>query len=85
MMTGEPRSATVWRRPTCCATVWTRARFADTLGRRPEIAEDIAGLLAERKTALMQARHELDAEASKSHPPPDPHELLHRIRAFFHL
>jgi small-conductance mechanosensitive channel/CRP-like cAMP-binding protein len=83
MMTGARRSATVVAATdTECYRIDKEA-FQDIIRRRPEIAEDISLVLANRRVALEAARDGLNEEAAKQRLHSTQGDLLKRIRAFF--
>ena len=59
--------------------------FQDILQRRPEIAQDISGILAQRRVELAAARVELDAEARTSRMFTERGKILNAIKGFFGL
>jgi hypothetical protein len=62
-----------------------KAGFQDILQRRPEIAETLAGTLAERKAHLEALKRGLHAQALEHTLGGSQADLLHRIRDFFML
>lgn len=85
LMTGEPRSATV---VALCDVECFRldaAAFRDLLERRPQLAEPIARLLAERRTNLAAITEGLDAEARRRRMESDSSLLFKKMKAFFKL
>ncbi|MEW6433851.1 MAG: mechanosensitive ion channel family protein [Myxococcota bacterium] len=85
LLTGEPRSATVIATSDSECFRLDKAVFQEVLGARPELAEKIANLLAERRVALDAAREGLDAEAAAARKAKDATALRERIRRFFAL
>ena len=85
LLTGEPRLATVIATSDSECFRLDKAVFQQVLGARPELAEKIANLLAERRGALDAAREGLDAEAAAARQAKDANALLGRIRRFFAL
>ena len=84
MLTGEPRTATVVAKTDVKCYRLSKEDFRDILHSRPEIAEDIAHTLAQRRLELDMVRGELTeaqhARMSQSHG-----DLVSRIRGFFGL
>jgi len=85
LMTGEPRSATVVALGDVVCYRLDQEDFQDVLARRPELAESISGVLAQRKLALAEARGGLDEEARRQGLKTEQRNLLSVIRRFFHL
>jgi small-conductance mechanosensitive channel/CRP-like cAMP-binding protein len=85
LMTGEPRSATVIAVTDVVCYRLDKAGFQDILQRRPEIAETLAGLLAERKEYLDALKRGLHMQALEHALGGSQADLLHRIRDFFML
>jgi small-conductance mechanosensitive channel/CRP-like cAMP-binding protein len=82
MMTGEPRTATVTARGDVECYRLDKSGFHEVIHSRPDIAERISEVLAERKTGLEAALEKARAEAR----PPETHaDILERIRNFFGL
>jgi small-conductance mechanosensitive channel/CRP-like cAMP-binding protein len=85
LMTGEPRRATVAARvDTLCDVVDKRA-VQRVLDARPQIAEEISRVLAERQAELEGERENLSAEARARRAAENSSKLLRRIRDFFNL
>jgi small-conductance mechanosensitive channel/CRP-like cAMP-binding protein len=85
LMTGEPRSATVVAETSVQLYRLEKATFEELVKARPTLAENIAGVLARRRTELLAVREGLDAEGRERQLRTTEHDLLHRIRNFFAL
>lgn len=85
MMTGEPRSATVVAITNVECYRLDKDAFHDILKRRPEIADDISTLLANRRVELEAAREGLNEEAKRLRMRYHQNDLLRRIKNFFTL
>ena len=85
LMTGEPRSATVVAMSDMGCYRLDRESFRDILAHRPQIAEAISSVLAQRKLELKSARADLDEEAGRQHLQSAQGDLLSRIRSIFGL
>jgi small-conductance mechanosensitive channel/CRP-like cAMP-binding protein len=85
MMTGEPRTATVVALTNVECYRLDKEAFHDILQRRPEIAEDISMLLAQRRVELEAAREGLNEEAKRMRMRYHHNDLLRRIKNFFTL
>ncbi|MGZ8846239.1 MAG: cyclic nucleotide-binding domain-containing protein, partial [Pyrinomonadaceae bacterium] len=85
MMTGEPRTATVIALSDVECYRLDREAFQDVLQQRPEIAEDIAQVLARRGAELDAAREHLNEEAKQARMRHHQGDFLRRIRKFFRL
>ncbi len=85
MMTGEPRAATVTAKTDVKCYRLGKEDFQDIVSRRPEILEDIATTLAERRVGLLAALENLTAAAKRDREQKTKHDLLSRIRLFFQL
>jgi small-conductance mechanosensitive channel/CRP-like cAMP-binding protein len=85
MMTGEPRSATVFAISDVECYRVDKDAFHDILQRRPEIAEDISHVMARRRLEYEVARGELTEEAKHLAMQHTQGDLLQRIRKFFLL
>lgn len=84
LLTGEPRTATVVAVGNVECYRLDRDGFRDIVARRPEIAENIAKTLAERREGLESARGALDSRRQDSLRAAQG-DLLSRIRRFFAL
>lgn len=85
MMTGEPRSATVVAITNVECYRLDKDAFHDILKQRPEIADDISTLLANRRVELEAAREGLNEEAKRLRMRYHQNDLLRRIKNFFTL
>jgi len=85
MMTGSPRSATVFAQTDMLCYRVDKTAFQETITRRPEIAEDISHVLARRRVELEAVREELSEEAKRQRMHKTQTALLDRIREFFRL
>lgn len=85
LMVGQPRSTTVTATTDVVCYRLDKESFADTLRRRPEIAEAMSGLLARRKLELDAIIAGLHADALQHHAEHTQGDLLLRIRKFFTL
>ncbi len=84
LMTGETRAATVMAQTDLDCYRLDQDGFRDILARRPEIAESISEVLAERRRRLENVREKV-ATRPAEHLARDQHDLLTRIRSFFQL
>jgi CRP-like cAMP-binding protein len=62
-----------------------RAAFGALLERRPEIAQEVAAVLAERRVALEAAREHLDDESRNLRVEGERHRILSAVQDFFGL
>jgi small-conductance mechanosensitive channel len=85
LMTGDPRAASVFASTDVQCFRLDKEDFMDVLHRRPEIAEAISQILAERRVGLESAREHLTDEARKLRLKKTQGDLLQRIRNFFTL
>lgn len=85
MMTGRLRTATVRAMTDVMCYRLDRESFRSTLQQRPELAEAIARLLAERQEELDGVVRGLSDAGASVGPATTPGELLQRIRKFFLL
>lgn len=85
LMTGEPRRATCAAKGDATCYVVLHSALASVLESKPEIAEQISRILAERQSALEGERDNLSAEARARRAAENGARLLARIRDFFHL
>ena len=83
LMTGEPRTATVLALGHVDAYRLEKQAFRHLLLGRPQLAEAIAQVLAERRMGLDQAREKLDQQARAKRTDEHRGQLLARIREFF--
>jgi CRP-like cAMP-binding protein len=83
LLTGEPRSATVLAATGVVAFEVTKAHMTALLKARPEIADTVSGLIADRKigtSKALQSANEVDRQqAARSLA----EEILHSIKGFF--
>jgi small-conductance mechanosensitive channel/CRP-like cAMP-binding protein len=85
MMTGEPRSATVSALTDVECYRLDKEAFDEILRSRPEIAEDISRILAQRRAGLEAIREGLTEEGKRARMRRHQGDLLNRIRNFFAL
>jgi small-conductance mechanosensitive channel/CRP-like cAMP-binding protein len=85
LLTGAERSATVVALTDVECWRLDRAVFKELLDRRPEIAEDVAEILAARQTGLDAARNELDEAGRTSLMNERKQDLVDKIRHFFKM
>jgi len=85
LMIGGERTATVIAKSDSTCYRVDKADFESILASRPEMAEEIARILAVRKTELEAVRENLNEEARKLRLSQTQGDLLHRIRRFFTL
>lgn len=85
LLTGEPRSATVVALSEVECFRLDKAAVQQLLEQRPELANQLAHVLAERRSNLMVVKEGLDAETAKARAARDAGHLRERIRAFFAL
>lgn len=85
LMTGAPRTTSVTALEDTHCYRLDKAGFHDILHKRPEIAEHISKVLAEREPGLEAARSELAAEVRDKKLREAHLDLLTRIRRFFGL
>ena len=83
LMTGEPRAATVIAGTDLVCFRVDKAAFEGIMHANPEIAEQVADVLAARRMALDAARGDNDASPKKRETTKQ--DLLGRIRSFFGL
>jgi small-conductance mechanosensitive channel/CRP-like cAMP-binding protein len=85
LMTGAPRTATVIALTDVECYRLDKESFNDVLRRRPEMAQDLAELLARRRVELDTVLEELSEEAKRQRMNRLSTDLLGRIRQFFTL
>ncbi|MFZ5445501.1 MAG: cyclic nucleotide-binding domain-containing protein [Myxococcota bacterium] len=85
LLTGEPRSATVIADGEVECFRLDKVAMQGVFKARPEVAQKLAQVLAERKVALQAAKEGLSADAAKERAVSEAHALLARIRSFFAL
>lgn len=84
LMTGAPRASTVVALSDVLCYRLDKESFQETISQRPEIAELIAGVLAER-SAQRDLAYELLGQERSEHVAEDRHSILAKMRRFFHL
>ena len=85
LLTGEARTATVVAIDEVECYRLGKQVFQELVKQRPEIAEEVAAELARRKTQLVAAREDLDAEAKRESERQTAYDLLRKMRSFFGL
>ncbi len=85
LMTGEPRSATVFAVTDVDCWRLDKSAFQELVSRRPDVAKPIAELLAERRARRRAIDESLSAEARAKAKLDDENNLLRRMKAFFGL
>jgi CRP-like cAMP-binding protein len=85
VMTGQAREATVIADTEVECLRVDREDFKGILKSRPEIAQEISGVLAQRRVELAAVREGLDAEAKTRRLNSEHRRILHAIRDFFAL
>ncbi|MCX7047195.1 MAG: mechanosensitive ion channel family protein [Candidatus Sumerlaeota bacterium] len=85
LMTGEARQATVTALKDVVSYRLDKTAFAETLERRPEIAEAMSLLLARRRMELDATTAGLTEEAMRNRTVTAQRDLLQRMRRFFML
>ena len=85
LMTGEPREATVLAVTNVVCYRLEKETFHQIMRDRPEIAEEISGLLAKRRVELETAREDLDSATKQKRLLAEERHLLATIRTFFGL
>ena len=81
MLTGEPRTATVTARTDTICYRLDKAGFESIIRGRPDIAEAVSRVLAERRARLEGELSSLRPSAGAHHPT----DILERVRRFFGL
>lgn len=82
LLTGEPRSATITAATDVVLYEVRKEHLDPILQGRPEIAEGLGAVMAERQARNFSKRRAADLPAA---PPPTTEDLLGRLRAFFRL
>lgn len=82
LMTGEPRAASVIAVTDVECYRLGKEAFRHTLASRPELAEQVASVLAHRKTENTAARAELSNEAQNSLQSASDTDFLDKVRSF---
>ncbi len=85
LLTGEPRAASVFARTDVECWRLDRDVFRAVIQERPEIASEIAALLAERRVRLEEVLGALDAAARLRRVEQEKSALAARMRSFFGL
>jgi small-conductance mechanosensitive channel/CRP-like cAMP-binding protein len=85
MMTGAPRSASVIARTDMECYRLDKDAFADIMQARPELAEEIAHILVERRAELDSVLHHLDEQTRQQEKSSQHNELLETVKRFFGL
>jgi CRP-like cAMP-binding protein len=85
LMTGEPRSATVIAETNVDCYRLDKVTAQEVIHERPELAEQIAEVLARRRVELMAVKEGLDAAAQERRLAAARSDLTSKIRAFFGL
>ena len=85
LLTGEPRSATVVAVSDVDCFRLERAAFKELLDRRPQIAEQLAEVLAQRRGELKEIKEGMDNAAQRERIRAARHDFLGQIRSFFAL
>jgi small-conductance mechanosensitive channel/CRP-like cAMP-binding protein len=85
LMTGEKRSATVIAETEVDCLRLDKEAFEELLQSRPQIAEEVAELIARRRTLLVALSEDVDREALRRQQEAHKEDLLAAIRAFFAL
>jgi CRP-like cAMP-binding protein len=85
LMTGAPRSASVVAGEDTTCYRLDRDAFCEIVRRRPEIAEHVSGVMAQRLVDLEIARGDLDAEVRERRMRATQNNIMTRIREFFGL
>jgi small-conductance mechanosensitive channel/CRP-like cAMP-binding protein len=85
LLTGAPRSATVITEVDSLCYRLDKDAFTQVLSRRPELAEGISHILADRRAQLDAAQEDLNESARKTRGHNSEQDLLRRIRNFFFL
>jgi small-conductance mechanosensitive channel/CRP-like cAMP-binding protein len=85
LLTGATRTATVVALTDVDCYRLDKAAFEGILRARPEIAEEVARVLARRRTELVALREDLDHAAAEHKAAAETIDLLGKIRAFFGL
>ncbi|MCC6807365.1 MAG: mechanosensitive ion channel [Deltaproteobacteria bacterium] len=85
LMTGEPRAATIEAISDIMCYRLDRESFLDILQSRPEVAEDLSKLLAQRRLELEAVQDDLAGEVSAKRRAQTEADLLDKIRDFFGL
>ncbi len=85
LLTGEPRAATVKALTDVECFRLDKATVGTLIAAQPELAHQLADLLAQRRVALLSAREGVDAEALEARRKAEATDLLAKIKQFFSL
>jgi CRP-like cAMP-binding protein len=85
LMTGQPREATVVALTEVECLRVDKSDFQAVVTQRPELAQEISTILAQRRVELEAARENLDAQARSSRIHTERSRILGAIRDFFAL
>jgi CRP-like cAMP-binding protein len=85
LMTGEPRTATVVALTEVECYRLDKEAFNKIIVGRPEIAQEISGVLASRKVELVAVREDLDADSKRRALEVEHRRMLSTIQRFFGL
>ena len=85
LMTGQPREATVIAETDVECLRVAREDVESVIKNRPEIATEIAEVLAKRRVELVAVREGLDADAKRHRLSSEHSRILHALRDFFAL
>ncbi len=85
LMTGAPREATVVALTDARCLRIEREDFGEVIARRPELAQQISVVLAQRRVELEAVRDNLDAETKRRRAESEGNRILASIREFFGL
>lgn len=84
LLTGEPRHATVIARTACECYRLRKAAFEEILRKRPQLAERMSRILAQRQNSLHQKSREMSTSAAgRNGPVRLSEEILVEIKRFF--
>ena len=85
LMTGEPRTANVIAKGDVECMRLGKATFQRVIKERPEIAEEVAEILAKRRVELQAIREGLSEEAKRAREAKERENILSGIKSFFGL
>jgi CRP-like cAMP-binding protein len=85
LMTGAPREATVVALGGVACLRVDKDDFREVVSRRPELAQEISMVLAQRRVELEAVRDNLDAESKLRRVQTERGRILASIRDFFAL
>lgn len=83
LMTGEPRSSTVIAETDVSCYRFDKSAFQDIIKARPDMAEAIAHVLAQRKAELEAVKQQLQRYPEEQIVLGHKHDILNKIRVFF--